>query len=184
MALPAAPSAPAGAYPIPLWSFPGNIADPGAPKRATGWVNVLGQNYGEIPPYKWENWMKYVTGLWIQYENNYINYITQAGIAVWTASPLVPYQAGSIVQDGAGTIYRSLLDGNTNPLPTVSVPQASWTAPQTGNGFNVGTFPRAGLIKSSITNLSITNPSDGAALNIITAPSSGAGPTIHSLHSM
>lgn len=41
----------------------------------TGWQKVPGQNYGPIPPYQYENWMKYSTWLWLKYASEALAYL-------------------------------------------------------------------------------------------------------------
>lgn len=52
----------------PRWAYSGGVyTEPSLDKRQVGWQAVPGQNYGEIPPYQWFNWLQFSTGEWINY---------------------------------------------------------------------------------------------------------------------
>lgn len=175
MALPSIPATPT--YPIPLWAAgtvtpspgplppPVNSADPGSSQRSSGWTPMAGQNYGQIPPYPWENYMKYITGVWLYYEKNLNVYLQQVGVMPWQATlidAVSKYQIGSIVQDGAGKIYRSRIDNNSSALSVT----ASWGSPKFPSGMTVLDLVN-GDVSLNVSNLSTASTSDSASLNLI-----------------
>ena len=81
---------------LPLWAYDGGVyAEPPLSQRETGWIAIPGQNYGQIPPYQWANWLQYSVGEWLSYCNSTINYIYQQGIPPWNSA--TTYYTGSLV---------------------------------------------------------------------------------------
>lgn len=101
---------------VPRWCYQGGISqEPPLSQRQTGWTAVPGQNYGQIPPYQWENWLKFSAGEWI----NYLNLACPYGIFPYSTTQV--YSIGSVVQDGNGYAYISLQNNNqNNPLTNTS----------------------------------------------------------------
>ncbi len=77
MAFPTAPGTD-----IPLWAYASgaSLVEPPASQMSSGWTAVPGQNYGQIPPYQWENWLKFSAGQWLQYSKNALAYLSVNGI--------------------------------------------------------------------------------------------------------
>jgi hypothetical protein len=134
-AKPINPNNPSLTLDIPNWASTNPVAPhvipPDVTQRGNGWVNEPSQTYGPIPPYQWDNWLRYSSGQWLNYANTSIDYFNKSGIPVWGSG--VTYDLGSIVQDGTGRIYRSLQENNLaqNPATPASL---FWASPLFGNG--------------------------------------------------
>ena len=157
---------------LPLWAYGGGavLTEPPGAQKSTGWTAVPGQNYGQIPPYQWQNWLNNSTGQWLNYANTALAYINTTGVPQWSAS--TTYNSGSIVQDGTGYLYRSLANSNLNNVLTNG---SYWTSIGVPTGFSVGNGSQVGLVSANIINLSTANINDGVLFSMITAPSSGGG---------
>ena len=117
---------------IPRWAYSGGTyTEPNLTKRQLGWVAVPGQNYGEIPPYQWMNWLQYSTGEWINYFNDAINYIENGSTQPRRA--VIWNDAGANVSPAGGVLlpFDSVNYFNTLTTPwntstnTFTVPEAS-----------------------------------------------------------
>jgi len=76
-------------FPVPTWATsttaPPGIAvkaDPGADKRAVGWAKASPSvDYGEAPPFAWENHERYINGQWATYFKAVADYIKSGALA-------------------------------------------------------------------------------------------------------
>lgn len=111
---------------IPTWATAASAVytSPPSSQMATGWVAIAGQNYAQIPPYQYENWIRLSTGTWIQYVSSGFAYMQQYGIPSWNSA--ITYQSGSLV-NSTGTVYASKISSNLNNAVTVGT---DWQAPQ------------------------------------------------------
>jgi hypothetical protein len=84
---------------LPLWAYGAGavLTEPSSTQMQTGWTAVPGQNYGQVPPYKWENWLKYSTGQWLSYAQQALGYLSSTGFTS------INYQA--IVNTGTTTYH-------------------------------------------------------------------------------
>ena len=105
---------------VPIWATtpnqPSDVVEPDTDRMGTGWQRVPDSQYGEIPPYQWENWIRFSTGQWLGSYSNLLSYYTSVGIPQWQAT--IPYLVGAIVQNGTGTLYRSLF--GTTAIPNIN----------------------------------------------------------------
>jgi hypothetical protein len=72
-------------FPVPTWAnaaSPGDIVDPGASKRAVGWEKASPSvDYGEAPPFPWENHERYLNGQWSSYFKAVADYLKSGALA-------------------------------------------------------------------------------------------------------
>lgn len=73
MALPTPPT-----IDLPLWAYGGGavLTEPPSGQRSTGWTAVPGQNYGQIPPYQWQNWLNNSAGQWLNYTYTALQFVS------------------------------------------------------------------------------------------------------------
>lgn len=115
--------------PIPVWDTTAtNVTQPNPAAIQFGFPKTPGQNYGPIPPYQWENYMKNATGIWLQYADQALSYLSQNNITsivrtIWTAGGnftvqpnlvicFVEVQAGGGGSGGANTSIATASAGS------------------------------------------------------------------------
>lgn len=129
---------------------------------ATGWFTAVEADYS--PAIEDMNALCYLFG----YQ---LTYIFQWGVPVYDAA--TTYNIGSIVNDGFGVMYSSLINSNVGNTP-VSSP-AAWGSLIVPDGFRVGAASKVGVVSATIENDSVTNGTDGVVLTLTAGASSGVG---------
>lgn len=90
--------------------------EPDPSKKQTGWA------VDERPGRQYFNWLFWIIDQWIKYFNT-------IGVPEWDAT--TTYQVGSVVNNGAGVLFRSIQSANLNHAVT----NGSWWVPAT-SGLN------------------------------------------------